>query len=195
MPTGNYELEFTFSRVHGSQDLCVLFPAGATGTTLARFLYRPIQLSRRTTKAKARDDLVRIINEKPQQVHMTVEATDQQATIEVQLNGVKYLSWSGKITDLKVNPTGNTRRSHDWLGGIQNDQRGIQRITRARPDWHHRALCPRQVTTRRPAHPNFATFTSCNPLPPHPRHTRAESRGLSVDDGRGRMSEAGRYWR
>ncbi len=109
MPTGNYELEFTFVRVKGNQDLCVLFPAGGHGAMLwlGSFTGQLSQLE--GPGAKARDDLIRIINEKPQKIYMSVNGNDKEVAIIVKLNGVEYISWKGKPTDLRVNEARATR--------------------------------------------------------------------------------------
>jgi hypothetical protein len=105
MPTGNYEFEFTFNRIEGTQEFDVMFPACGHGAQLVLGGFTgQSSLLEGVGEARARNDLVRIINEKPQHFFLTVESRGaEEASIDVKLNGVSYLTWTGKVSQLQVN--------------------------------------------------------------------------------------------
>jgi S1-C subfamily serine protease len=110
MPTGDYEMDFTFIR-HGqaTQDLCVLFPAGGHGAEimLGGFTGQLDELI--GTGVKGRNDIVRIMNERPEHVNLVVHGTEGQADITMKINGVELLTWNGDVSRLQVGGDRATR--------------------------------------------------------------------------------------
>ncbi len=108
-PTGDFAIDFTFVRTSGDKDVCILFPvSGHAGMIwLGEFDGQQAWLDGPHTKG--RNDLIRIINGKPCHVEMTVTTNGATSRIEMKINGVAFLSWSGDPATLQVNAGRATR--------------------------------------------------------------------------------------
>jgi hypothetical protein len=110
IPTGDYEMDFTFiRRGEPTQDLCVLFPAGGHGAEimLGGFTGQLDELI--GPHVQGRNDIVRIVNERPEHVNLVVHAKETEGNIVMKINGVELLSWNGDVSRLEVNGDRATR--------------------------------------------------------------------------------------
>jgi hypothetical protein len=109
IPTGSYDLSFTFIRRQGEQDLCVLFPVAGHGAQIWLGAFTGQNSSIEGTQAKGRSDVVRIVNGRPMQFAMSVRVNGDQAAIAVKLNGVDFMTWGGAASQLRTDPARCTR--------------------------------------------------------------------------------------
>jgi hypothetical protein len=114
-PTGSYVFEFSFVRSENGKDLCALFPVGGRGAMIWIGSFDGQQSLLDGPGTKARGDLVRIMDGKPNKVEITVLNHGATSDIKMKLNGVDFLDWTGEPSQLQVN-AGRATRDGRTLG-------------------------------------------------------------------------------
>lgn len=108
-PKGSYELQMKFARTEAATYLGFMFPVGNTGTSFhlknlyavdGAFLRGGDSRRVMNTPDSAKTDAMNL--NKEHTLDIKVKVNNEEAEIQIDMDGQKYIQWSGKVADLSM---------------------------------------------------------------------------------------------